>query len=284
VWWQFIRALPVPGMGILISPFLIGLGYVMDGYRFVMFGLQPWLIQLIGALLFMLSAIGIFYKSWVLNQIPIRGVSAQETTGGQQTFHQPARNARWLPLAISSIIIMGILSLTLYVIEGKTAAARLDVNPFQISPPGDPSRAPSVDASGVLINFITDNPSEEIISGARHNFRIEKVDHPLSAHEEDKIMSDVIDGTEIPKAGGPEIYPHKRGGWCTVHDKKTNTNDWHDGMLGNAAIYVFVAVKYLVLGHIHVTESCMILTKYYSAVNYCIGHNRALGHTPGERS
>jgi hypothetical protein len=285
VWWKFLRTFPIPGMVTVISAFVIGLGYVMDGYHFIMLGLPPWLIQLIGALLFIASIVGISFRSWTATQIPIKGVSQRSNTERQQTSSQ-AKTLPWWTVALSSTIVVGLISMILYIILGSNNIEeyRLVLTPFGISPPGDPLRAPNVSAAGLFINFELSNPSNQTISGVTSNYQFEKPDHTLTEREEDKIMRNVIEVTDSPKENGRAIYPHTSGGWTSAFDKKLTINDWHDVLTGDSYLYLFFSAKYLVLLRVRVIESCMILTKELPAVHYCIGHNGAFSYTAKVRN
>jgi hypothetical protein len=265
--------------------FVIGLGYVMDGYHFIMLGLPPWLIQLVGALLFIASVVGILFRSWAANQIPIKGASQRSNTGRQKTNSQDQK-LPWWTVALSSVIVVGLLSIIFYIIlrPNNIEESRLAITPFLISPPGDPLRAPSVSAAGLFINFELSNPSNQTISGVTSNYQFEKTDHLLTEREEDKIMKNVIEETDPPKEGGRAIYPHTSGGWTSAFDKKHTINDWHDVLTGVSYLYLFFSTKYLVFGRVRVTESCMILTKEFPAAHYCLGHNGNFTYTTKLRS
>jgi hypothetical protein len=73
VWWKFLRDHPLPGVGLAVGPFITLLGFVMDGYHLLTFGLPPVALQGLGALIFFISIIGILYKWWLTDQIPIMG-------------------------------------------------------------------------------------------------------------------------------------------------------------------------------------------------------------------
>jgi hypothetical protein len=278
VFWKFLRTLPLPGMAMLVSPFIIGLGYIMDGYHFIMLGLPPWLIQLIGALLFVLSMIGLYYRYWISTQIPIKGVSplSVEEKQRQPVSVAPAGTISWWPLALSFIIIVILISAIVYILlEARSAEMRLVLYPFQTSPPGDPARAPTIGSTGLLINFAYANPNNDTVSGMAHNFHYENTDHILSAHEEDAIMKNVLEEIETPKEGGQEIYPHNPGGWFTTNDRRLDVNSWREIMNGGRWLYVFVGMKYLVNHSVYVTEWCSIISQGYPAMPYCRGHNRS---------
>lgn len=278
MWWKFLRDHPLPGVGLAVGPFITLLGFAMDGYHLLTLGLPPVALQGLGAFIFFISIIGILYKWWITDQIPIMGVSGK----APKIPHGPNRSVIspwWGVVSLSALLIATNIIWIVHEfmraspdISGNNITRLVIANAF-FFPPG--VQKPQGACPGILVNVRTENAGDEIISSMTHNYIFEYPDRLLTRDEEEKFMKIVDSGTLAPTAGGIDVLPHSSKEWFSVYDKKFTEADWSYVMAGNTLVYLFVELKYLVSSHIQVTEWCVMLTKNFPSVHDCIGHNRA---------
>lgn len=87
--WQFLRAHPFPGIGLITGPLLTIVGFAIHGYDLIHMGFPPQLLEGLGAAIFFSSVIGILYKSWEENQRAIGSAPSNEAVPLTQTQNTP---------------------------------------------------------------------------------------------------------------------------------------------------------------------------------------------------
>jgi hypothetical protein len=112
------------------------------------------------------------------------------------------------------------------------------------------------------------------ISSPAHDQNFEYPHGLLSKDDEDYHFRRLDAGLPDPTEGGSVIFPHARAGFVTVEDSKFTTEQWNDFLNDKIRIYIFVEYKYLVDGHIKITECCMFYQNSdFPTAHMCIGHN-----------